>query len=126
MGHVCPARTRVAAQFCESSVRHLVTNSSLGILVGAMLALGCSGAPPVAATSAPPADPPPPTSLLESPLVAPPLANTALGAWLSARLPPGGVVSARPDGSPLVRHILRDGENIDTVADAYLELTHYF
>ena len=74
-----------------------------------MLALGCSGAQAVSATSVPVVYPPQPT-LVESPLVALPLANAALGAWLSSRLPTGGTVSSRSDGSPLFRHILRDGE----------------
>jgi hypothetical protein len=79
-------------------------------------AAACSHAhAPVAAAAAPVTDVPPAASF----------ADPALGEWIAARLPSGGLIAAHADGSPVVTHVLQEDENVDTVADAYLELTHF-
>jgi hypothetical protein len=70
---------------------------------------------PVAAAPAP-----------EEPSARVPFADPALADWIGTRLPRGGEVVARADGSPSINHAVQENENIDTVAEAYIELTHFY
>src|SRR5258708_34723490 len=82
---------------------------------------GCSaGGPPTPVTAAAP------IALPEEPPARVPFADPALGDWIALRLPPGGEVVARNDGSPSIIHTLQENENVDTVADSYIELTHFY
>src|SRR5450432_1664661 len=94
---------------------------SAATLGAAWLAGGCSagGQQPVTAVAAiTPAAKPPPARL--------PYADPALAHWIETRLPRGGAVVARSDGSPSISHCLQDNDNVDTVADSYVELTHFY
>jgi hypothetical protein len=56
----------------------------------------------------------------------PTFADPALADWIETRLPQGGEVVARTDGSPSIRHVVQQDENVDTVAESYIELTHFY
>ena len=61
-------------------------------------------------------------SLWTTPALAAPSKESKLLAWVSARLPPGGAVVAAPSGVALT-HTARRGDTVDTIAEAYLDLT---
>jgi hypothetical protein len=55
-----------------------------------------------------------------------PFADPALASWMGARLPRGGEVVPRPDGTVAIQHAVQENENVDTVAESYIELTHFY
>jgi hypothetical protein len=57
--------------------------------------------------------------------VVPPSEDTLPG-WLAARVPKGGKVSTRPDGSIAVEHTVQGNETLRDVADAYVDLTQVY
>src|SRR6185503_12797974 len=56
---------------------------------------------------------------------APPSEDTLAG-WLTVRLPKGGAVASRSDGSIAIEHVVGDNENLRDIAEAYLELTQIY
>jgi len=62
----------------------------------------------------------------EEPLARVPFADAALADWIEARLPRGGAVVPRADGSASINHTVQENENVDTVAESYIELTHLY
>jgi hypothetical protein len=57
---------------------------------------------------------------------APRFADERLAAWLAARLPKGGALTPRADGSIGIAHTLLAGQSIDDVAGAYLDVTDVY
>jgi hypothetical protein len=53
-------------------------------------------------------------------------AEGTLAWWLTARLPKGGTLSTRSDGSIAVAHTVQGNETLRDVADAYVELTRVY
>ena len=75
------------------------------------------------------------TSSPEAPRVAapvkepePPVAPSedTLAGWLTARLPKGGTLTTRSDGSPAIVHSVQNNETLRDVAEAYVELTQIY
>jgi len=53
-------------------------------------------------------------------------AEDTLAGWLTARLPKGGALTARSDGTIGIEHVVQDKESLNAVAEAYLELTQVY
>lgn len=53
-------------------------------------------------------------------------AEDSLAGWLAARVPKGGAVSTRPDGTIAVEHTVQDNESLSDVAGAYVDLTQIY
>src|SRR5688500_1413490 len=80
------------------------------------------------ASPASPASPEPQqaaTPISEPQRVVAPSEDTLAG-WLTARLPKGGTLTTRSDGSIAVAHQVQDSETLRDVADAYVELTQIY
>jgi len=49
-----------------------------------------------------------------------------LAGWLTARLPQGGTLTSRPDGTIAIEHTVQESETLDDIASAYVELTQIY
>jgi hypothetical protein len=56
---------------------------------------------------------------------APPSEDTLAG-WLTARLPKGGALTSRPDGTIAVEHTVQNNESLAEISTAYVELTQIY
>ncbi|WP_394823647.1 putative glycoside hydrolase [Pendulispora albinea] len=87
---------------------------------------------PTAPASAAPASPAPaPASVVAAAPDARPAAavqtpREALVSWLKPRIPAGGTLIDRVDAPVAVAHVARQGETVESVADAYLDLTDVY
>ncbi len=103
---------------------------ALARVAGRLLAcgalVGCSGAqpPPAPAPGLPAAPSARPTETTPNREVE--FADKALGAWLASRLPNGGALTNRADGSPGIVHSVQENETVADVAESYLELTNVY
>jgi hypothetical protein len=91
------------------------------VLVWLVATLSCTRArepvtPPAPPVAAPATEP--------ERAVAPP--EDTLAGWLTARLPKGGMLSTRSDGTIAVAHTVQGNETLRDVADAYVDLTKVY
>src|SRR5688500_13408711 len=81
--------------------------------------VGCTAFRSPANTASPEAAPRVAAPAKEPERAAAPSEDTLAG-WLTARLPKGGTLSTRPDGSIAIAHSVRENETLRDVADAYV------
>src|SRR5262245_41476225 len=53
----------------------------------------------------------------------PPPSEDSLAGWLTARLPKGGTLTSRADGTIAIEHTVQENETLDDIGAAYVELT---
>jgi hypothetical protein len=93
------------------------TGTALAI---ASLLVACSAA------RVPPPPPPPKTPPVAAQPRAPDFADKALAEWIGARLPKGGALVARADGTIGIAHTVQVAQSVGNVAEAYLDLTDVY
>jgi hypothetical protein len=58
--------------------------------------------------------------------VPPPPSEDSLAGWLTARLPKGGTLTSRTEGTIAVEHTVQENETLDDIGAAYVELTQIY
>ena len=86
--------------------------------------VGCTALRSPASTATP--EPPPVAAPVNEPARAVAPSEDTLAGWLTARLPKGGTLATRSDGSIAITHSVQGNETLREVADAYVELTQVY
>lgn len=103
------------------------------LAVASLFLISCASPSHALRAHAPPVHPAPPavstTTTTSVPAIAPtppPPAHASFATWLRSRLPPGGEIVDKPGEGVDVVHVVRDGDTVETVAKAYLDVTNVY